>query len=162
MPVPHLLVWGWAEMDTVKAIEGIQPGDLWTFLYVLAGLAALLILGYKVVEIFRKEHERKTQRQAMSDRDITGDIADKVMDKLEPRLKSIEEKLQRDKNRLESHEVAISNIMDAQRNFQRGQEVMCQALMAVLDHELHNGNNDQMEAARNDLNSYLIHRTILQ
>ena len=32
------------------------------------------------------------------------------------------------------------------------------ALLAVLDHELHNGNDEQMNAARNELNRYLTHR----
>lgn len=47
-------------------IEGISPSMLWTFCVVLVGLMALVVLVYKVIEIMRKEHERKVQRQQLS------------------------------------------------------------------------------------------------
>ena len=106
------------------------------------------------------EHERKLKQRTIGTggKDLTDEIAEKVMAKLEPRLANIEAKLQRDKNRLESHEIAISNILETQKDTMKYQEVSCQALIAVLDHELHNGNEDQMQTARDAMNNYLIHR----
>lgn len=68
----------------VEKIEGISPEMLWTFLIVLVGLATLFLLGYKVIEVLRKEHERKVQRQQLDGQDITDQIANKVMEKLTP------------------------------------------------------------------------------
>ena len=72
-------------METPK-IEGISPDMLWTFCVVLVGLLALVVLVYKVVEIVRKEQERKADKQQMNGDDITDRIADKVMEKLTPQL----------------------------------------------------------------------------
>lgn len=39
-----------------------------------------------------------------------------------------------------------------------GQRVTCEALMALLGHELHNGNADEMQEASRKLNQYLVNR----
>lgn len=39
-----------------------------------------------------------------------------------------------------------------------GQRVTCEALMALLGHELHNGNSDEMQEASRKLNQYLVNR----
>ena len=57
-------------------------------------------------------------------------------------------KLAVDKARLDEHEESIHELKEENR-------VVCAALLALLDHELHNGNADQMERARDDLMKYL-------
>lgn len=57
-------------------------------------------------------------------------------------------KLDNDKKRLDAHEDAINGIKEESR-------VVCRALLALLDHELHNGNSDQMQNARDDIIKYL-------
>ena len=127
---------------------------LWNFVLVLLGLCAIVVLVYKVIEIMRKEHERKEQRNRLSGRDLTDEIADKVLEKLEPRFKDIETKLDTDKNRLDNHEAAIKSINSSMDTIKEGMQVTCDALTAILDHELHNGNGDQMQKARDDLQNY--------
>ena len=39
-----------------------------------------------------------------------------------------------------------------------GQRVTCEALMALLGHELHNGTSDEMQEASRKLNQYLVNR----
>lgn len=138
----------------VQPIEGITPTMLWNFVLVLLGLCAIVVLVYKVIEIMRKEHERKEQRNRLSGRDLTDEIADKVLEKLEPRFKDIETKLDTDKNRLDNHEAAIKSINSSIDTIKDGMQVTCDALTAILDHELHNGNADQMQKARDDLQNY--------
>lgn len=138
----------------VQPIEGITPTMLWNFVLVLLGLCAIVVLVYKVIEIMRKEHERKEQRNRLSGRDLTDEIADKVLEKLEPRFKDIETKLDTDKNRLDNHETAIKSINSSMDTIKEGMQVTCDALTAILDHELHNGNGDQMQKARDDLQNY--------
>ena len=57
-------------------------------------------------------------------------------------------KLATDKARLDDHDKAIHELQD-------GQKVLCSGLLALLDHELHNGNTEQMQKARNDIMTYL-------
>lgn len=57
-------------------------------------------------------------------------------------------KLANDKQRLDEHDEAIENLRESN-------QVICSALLALLDHELHNGNQDQMEKARNKMMAYL-------
>lgn len=141
-------------MTQVQPIEGITPSMLWNFILVLLGLCAIVVLVYKVVEIMRKEHERKEQKNRLSGKDLTDEIAEKVLAKLEPRFKDIETKLDTDKNRLDNHETAIKSLNNSIETIKDGMQVTCDALTAILDHELHNGNSDQMQKARDDLQNY--------
>ena len=59
-----------------------------------------------------------------------------------------EKKLANDKKRLDEHEEAITDLRESQ-------QVICSALLAILDHGIHNGNTDQMEKARGELMAYL-------
>ena len=43
----------------MEKIEGITPAMLWTFLVVLVGLMALVVLGDKVMDVFRNIKKRK-------------------------------------------------------------------------------------------------------
>ena len=54
------------------------------------------------------------------------------------------QKLANDKGRLDDHEAAIKELQESGR-------LHGAALVALLDHELHNGNTKQMEDARDDI-----------
>lgn len=140
--------------EAVQPIEGITPTMLWNFVLVLLGLCAVVILIYKVIEIMRKEHERKSQRNRLEDHGLTDEIADKVLEKLEPRFKDIESKLDKDKTRLDNHESSIHSLNGSIDSIKEGMQVTADALTAILDHELHNGNTDQMQKARDELQKY--------
>ena len=58
------------------------------------------------------------------------------------------EKLKNDKDRLDEQEKKIEKL-------EKGVQVINQGVCALLDHELHNGNGDQMDKARNAINDYL-------
>lgn len=77
--------------------------------------------------------------------------ADKTIDivkKWKAPSSDITRKLANDKLKLDEHDEAI-------RDLHQGQQVLCGGITALLDHELHNGNTGQMEAARDDLMKYL-------
>lgn len=57
-------------------------------------------------------------------------------------------KLDNDKKRLDDHEASIHMLQESSR-------VQLAALQAMLDHELHNGNSEEMQKARDDINKYL-------
>lgn len=59
------------------------------------------------------------------------------------------EKLRNDMARLDEHDRAIDGLC-------AGQTHLCAGVRALLDHELHNGNADQMKAASEAINAWLI------
>ncbi len=59
-----------------------------------------------------------------------------------------EKKLANDKKRLDEHEESINDLKESV-------PIICTALLAILDHGIHNGNPDQMQKARDDLMGYL-------
>jgi len=76
---------------------------------------------------------------------------DKVLDIIKKwRTPSIDtaEKLANDKSRLDSHDKDIADL-------QKCNQVLCAGIIALLDHELHNGNGVQMQKARDDIMDYL-------
>ena len=62
--------------------------------------------------------------------------------------KDVISKLQSDKKDIERHEKDIQTLKD-------GQKAMCSGVIALLDHQLHNGNTDQMEQAKHEITEYL-------
>lgn len=57
-------------------------------------------------------------------------------------------KLAHDKVRLDDHDAAIKDL-------QQSTQVICAGILALLDHELHNGNTDQIQKSRDELMHYL-------
>ena len=57
-------------------------------------------------------------------------------------------KLAHDKERLDEHEEAIKDLRESN-------QVICSALLAILDHGIHNGNTEQMQKARDEMMAYL-------
>ena len=139
-------------METIQPIEGITPGALWTTLYVLLALCLIVITVYKVVEIIRKERERKQARRP----ELADEISGKVLEKLEPRLADIDRKLANDKALIDNHTRQIAAVEARQDAMERGQKAQCRGVLALLNHELHNGNSDEMERAQAGMNDYLI------
>ena len=59
-----------------------------------------------------------------------------------------EKKLANDKVRLDQHDEAINDLRE-------GTQVICTALLAILDNDLHNGNGEQLQRARDGMTTYL-------
>ena len=140
--------------ESVQPIEGITPAMLWNFVLVLLGLCAVVILVYKVIEIARKEHERKKQQQQLNGRDLTDQIADKVMSKLSPQLKKIDEKLASDKSRLDSHERRLNkNEADLDR-IEENTEKLLDAMDGLLMHFITGNSMDSLKKVKSELDHY--------
>jgi len=138
-------------------VEGLTPEILWYTLVGLVGLGALVVLADKVAEVFRKRKERRAMESTPSE-EIADTISKAVLEKLEPRFEAIDTKLANDKSRLDAHERTLAHISETEQSNRDGFAAVAGALNAVLDHELHNGNTQQMEKARDELNHYLTHR----
>lgn len=66
--------------------------------------------------------------------------------------------LHNDKRRLDSHDSRIATLESGLQDTQDGQRVLMQGVMALLEHELHNGNSEQMEQASRDIRTHLLSR----
>ena len=64
---------------------------------------------------------------------------------------SVDHMLATDKARLDAHEKEIAELRD-------GQKVLCGGLQALLEHELHNGNANEMQEASKALNDWLLNK----
>jgi len=144
-------------MQQLPDVEGLTPEILWYTLIGLVGIGTLVILADKVADVFRRKRERDRLRNAPGDA-LAESISQKVLENLEPRFEEIDRKLDNDKTRLDAHERALSHISETETSNREGFAALCGAMIAVLDHELHNGNTEQMEKARDELNHYLTHK----
>ena len=122
--------------------EELTPSSIWTAVGVFVGLLLLFAIIVNAVEKWRALRQPKRD-------------ADTAMD---DRLTAIENKLKNDKARLDGIDRRLSLMDRDTDDIYKGFGAMCNALRALLEHELHNGNADQMQEASSALNNYLTSR----
>ena len=141
-------------------IEGISPDMLWTFCVVLVGLMALVVLGHKVIEIFRAEHERKQQQKQLDGKDITDKIADKVSEKIMPEInkkfEEIDKRLRDDRTDIDSHTSQLSAIDSRVEQLEGSNKALCHGVFALLGHEIDGNSVDKVKRTHNAMRNYLI------
>lgn len=141
----------------LPTIEGLTPSILWITLAGIVGILGVALIIFKVIEFMWKVKERKERQTKVNDTDLTEEIAEKVMEKMEPKFEEINKKLRADKDRLDNHEASLREIRKSNGVLQDGLVVTCNALAAVLDNGMRCGdsvNKEQMEEARNALHKY--------
>ena len=70
---------------------------------------------------------------------------------LEEMIKNMNKKLDNDKRRLDEHDERLSDL-------QKGLMAICAGVQALIGHEMHNGNTDEMEEAQKNLYKWLRER----
>ncbi len=113
-------------------MENLTPDQLQTTVYVILALFGSLITVDKVLDIFKKW--RAPAKNAAED---------------------VEKKFSNDKHRLDDHERELEQQKRDIESLKESSRVTSAGVMALLDHELHNGNADQMQGARDDIMAYL-------
>ena len=148
--------------EKVQAIEGITPGMLWTFLVVLVGLMALIVLGDKVMDVFRNAKKRKQDQQELQGTDITDRIADKVMEKLQPKLDEkfaeIDRKLAADKEIIDMHTAELNATKSRVDQLDNDNRALLHGMSALLSHEATGNSIDKVRKANDAMKNYLIDR----
>lgn len=150
-------------------IEGISPDMIWTFLVVLVGLMALVVLGDKVMDVFRNALKRRKERREVNGQDITDRIADKVLEKLTPaindkfdalgdEIESIKDKLEKDKERLDSHEAQLNTQRDRVDRLDNDTRALLHGMSALLSHEVNGSNTEKLKRTQTAMSNYLIDR----
>ena len=138
----------------LQKIEGISPDMLWTFLIVLVGLATLFVLGDKVIDVFRKAHQRRKQSQELNQQDITDKIADKVIEKINPELDKkfaeIEKRLANDKENIDMHTRQLNAFESRVSQLENGNKALCHGMLALLEA------NPALKGPQKAMRNYLI------
>ena len=133
-------------------IEGLTPEILWYTLIGLVGIGTLIILGDKVLEVFRKKKERDNRPD-----DILADvISRKVLEKLEPRFQEIDRKLANDKLQIEDHTAKLSVQKRQIDEIEEGQRVMCRGVLAMLSHMINGDSSEALKESQKEITDYLI------
>ena len=140
--------------EQLQPIEGITPAMLWNFVLVALGLCAVVILVYKVIEIARKEHERKVKSKQLNGKDLTDEIADKVMAKLKPQFDRIDEKLAKDKERLDSHERRLNQNETELDRIGENTEKILDAMDGLLMHFISGNDVEKLRNVKAELDHY--------
>jgi len=118
--------------QTVQQFEkavGFSPDMIMPFVIVLLGLAAVFVLGDKVMDVFRKMRDRRK----VSKQDITDEIADKVMAKLQPKLGDIENRLTAVNEQLKSHTTQLNDHEERVGQLEGGNKALCHGMLALLE-----------------------------
>lgn len=139
----------------MQPIEGITPEMLWTFLTVLAGLAALMVLGYKVVEIVRKEQEYKKKKREQPENRLAEDISSKILEKIEPRFNAIDRKLANDKAQIEAHTREISELRMRAEGTEKGMRAVCKGMLVLMNNAKGNATDQEIDDAAREFTNYL-------
>ena len=172
-------------MDKVEQLtyQGIAPWMLWVA--VLAGIAICVAIAavWKVVDITRHEKKRRQDEvQSIAERTVrekvetlADDISQKVMDAIKEKFDAIDRKLENDKLDIESakkrsaeHDRALERIEQTLENVDKnitdmseGFTYLARGTIATLNHQIHNGNKEELDEAAKELNKYLTHRPIV-
>lgn len=139
----------------MPTVEGLTPTVLWTTLYGFISLCILFIVVYKVYDAIRTIMDRKRRQRESEKPDFAEEVSQKVIDKLEPRFKEIERNLDRDKSRLDNHEMIIADAKKAQEETRDGLVAICKYLMAITQYSNLGSNNSKMEEATAEMTQYL-------
>lgn len=139
----------------MPTVEGFTPAVLWTTLYGFIALCILFMIVYKVYDAIRTIMERNKKRKESEKPDFAEEVSQKVIDKLEPRFKRIEENLERDKVRLDGHDLILSDAKKAHEETRDGLVAICKYLMAITQYSNLGSNNPKMEEATAEMTQYL-------
>ena len=144
----------------VQTIEGITPAMLWTFLVVLVGLMALVVLGDKVADVFRKAKKRKQDENQLNSDDITDRIADKVMEQLTPKLdekfEEIDRKLANDRNDIVLQTNQLNATTARVDRLDNDSKALLHGMSALLSHSINGNSTDRLKKTQTAMHNYLI------
>ena len=138
----------------MPTVEGFTPDVLWTTIYGVLALGLLFLIVYKVYDAIHTILKRRKEKKETEVPDFAEKVSQKVIDKLEPRFKEIEQNLAKDKSRLDNHEYLISDVQATQKNLRDGMVAICK-FMLVLSNYGAFGENEEIKKAGNALSNYL-------
>ena len=139
---------------SMPTVEGFTPEVFWTMMYGLIALCILFMIVYKVYEAICHIIEKHRNKRESEKPSFAEEVSRKVIEKLEPRFKEIEQNLAKDKSRLDNHEAVIANMQDGHKAIHDGLTAICK-FMLVLSTYGNIGNNEKVIDATAELQKFL-------
>lgn len=141
----------------MPTVEGLTPQLTWTTLYGIVALGLLFLIGYRVYDAIHTIVVRRRQRRQAHEPDFADKVSQKVIETLEPRFKKIEENLDKDKMRLESHETALNAIHKSNEEIHDGLAAICKFMLIISTYG-NIGDNEKVKEASAELQKFLAER----
>lgn len=138
----------------MPTVEGFTPQVFWTMLYGLFALAILFMIVYRVYEAICSLIEKHRKKKEAEKPNFAEEVSQKVIDKLEPRFKTIEENLDKDKNRLDGHDAVLASMRDEHKEIHDGLTAICK-FMLVIGAYGNIGDHDEVRDASAELQKFL-------
>lgn len=138
----------------MPTVEGFTPQIAWTTVYGIVAMGLLFLIGYRVYDAICNIIDRRRKKKQAHEPDFAEKVSQKVIDKLEPRFKKIEENLDKDKQRLDNHEAAFSTINSSHKEIHDGLAAICKFMLIISTYG-NIGDNDKVKEASADLQKFL-------
>ena len=131
-------------------LEGLLPVDLWNAIIVILVLFGVFIAVLKGIVVIKDEVEKHRKKKTINTKDVTEEIADKVMEQLMPKIdekfnefnasfdekfKDIDDKLSADKEDIKSHTKKLNDHEDRVSKLESGNNTLCQGMLALLERD---------------------------
>lgn len=106
-----------------------------------------VLAGYNTFATARKNRRDEVDRRNRPDQEQIRQILEK--------LDNHARKLAADNERLGNLERTVNDVLADTRDMHAAQEALCYGVQVLLEHALHNGNDNEMQSASRELNRYL-------
>ena len=142
-------------MQTLPTVEGLSPLILWYTLIGLVGIGTLIVLGDKVLDVFRKRKQTKENEKAKEDGTIQRqlDKINKRLDTIDDYIRESDRKFDRDNRRLNSLETNVAHI-------EKGINALARAELAHIQHDLTGNHTDNLGQAEREITNYLTKKEV--
>lgn len=122
--------------EKVLLLEGLLPVDVWNALIVLFVLFGVFMVIFKGYVAIRDEHVKRKKEKQLRNVDVTEEIADKVMEKLEPKIdekfKIVDDKLANDNIKLKDHDRKLEDLERRVIDTERGQKALSRCVYVLF------------------------------
>lgn len=136
-------------MEEKRAIllEGLVPVDVWNAIVVLLILFGVFLAVFKGVVLIRDEVKKGKKEKQMNKKDVTDEIAEKVMESLttkidekfeefsqsmDKKFEDIDTKLKSDREDIRSHTTQLNDHESRVSKLESGNWSLCQGMLALL------------------------------
>lgn len=148
-------------------LEGLLPVDVWNTLVVALILFGVGMAIFKGIVAIRDEIEKHRKKKTLNKKDVTDEIADKVMEQLTPKIdekfdnfsksfdkkfEDIDKKLSDDKELLQAHTRQLNVHEDRVGKLEGGTDTLCQGMLALI------ARDPALTKAAHAMQNYLINR----
>lgn len=131
-------------------LEGLTLDNIWSFICIGFALIGVFLVVAKFIDQIRKWVKERKEKQALGKKNITDEIADKVMEKLTPQIdekfksfessfdekfKDIDSKLSSDKETLKTHTTQLNDHESRVSKLEGGSNTLCQGMLALLERD---------------------------